>query len=168
MHELWLWRVNNITVATQYLVRLSWQGDNCKLFMTALISGSDLDEIIIMGDFQLQARLKCCCKHSRNLHGATHTILEYALLSVQAVYAQLLLFFVNVWHHRILIVSTWNVGQMRVRSQSHPDYYSGQCQLGQYSTTLTHVVKLLSMYQAPSLCHLTRYTICIVMETFSL
>jgi len=64
--------------------------------MTALVSGSDLDEIIIMGDFQLQAQLKCCCKHSRNLHGATHTIQEYALLSVQAIYAELLLFFVNV------------------------------------------------------------------------
>ena len=30
------------------------------------------------------------------------------------------------------------------------------------STTLTHVVKLVSIYQAPSLCHLTRYIICIV------
>jgi len=78
-------------------------------------------------------------------------------------YAQLLLFFVDVWHHQILIVTTWNVSHMQVRSQSYPDYYSDQCQLGQYSTTLTHVVKLLSMYQAPSLWHLTRYTICIVM-----
>jgi len=53
MHELWPWRVNNITVAhcnfdvaTQYqwlLVRLSWQGDNCKLFMITLVSGSDLE-----------------------------------------------------------------------------------------------------------------------------
>jgi len=64
--------------------------------MTALESGSDLDKIIILGDFQLQARLKCCCKHSRNLHGATHTFQEYALLSVQAIYTQLLLFFVDV------------------------------------------------------------------------
>jgi len=64
------------------------------------------------------------------------------------------------------------VDHMQVRSQSHPDYYSGQCQLGhdQYSTTLTHVVKLLStcMYQAPSLCHLTRYIICIVIWVFRL
>ena len=64
--------------------------------MTALVCGSDLNEIIIMEDFQLQDRLKCCCKPSINLHGATHTIQEYALLSVQAKYAQLLLFFVDV------------------------------------------------------------------------
>jgi len=56
--------------------------------MTALVSGSDLDEI--MGDFQLQAQLKCCCKLAWS-----HTQ-EYALLSVQAIYAQLLLFFVDV------------------------------------------------------------------------
>jgi len=74
--------------------------------MIALVSGFDLDEIIIMGDFQLQARLKCCYKHSKNLHGATLTIQEYALLSVQAIYVQLLLFFVDVGHHRILTVST--------------------------------------------------------------
>jgi len=71
--------------------------------MTAFVSGSDLDEIIFMGDFQLQAQLKCCCKDSRNLHGATHTIQEYALLSLQAIYAQLLLFFVDIKHHRILV-----------------------------------------------------------------
>ena len=71
--------------------------------MTTLISGSDLDEIIIIGHFQLQAQLKCCCKHSRNLHGATHTIQEYALLSVQVIFAQLLLFFVDVGHHQILV-----------------------------------------------------------------
>ena len=41
-------------------------------------------------------------KYSRNLQGATHTIQEYALLSVQAIYAQLLLFSVDVWYHLIL------------------------------------------------------------------
>ena len=52
-------------------------------FMTALLSGSNLDEM--MGDFQLQAQLRCCSKHSRKLHGATYTFQEYALLSVQAI-----------------------------------------------------------------------------------
>jgi len=59
--------------------------------MTALVSGSELNEIV--GDFQLQAQLKCRSKH---LHGATYTIQKYALLSVQAIYGQLLLFFVDV------------------------------------------------------------------------
>jgi len=71
--------------------------------MIALVSGSDLVEIIIMGDFQLQARLKCCCKHSRNLHGATYTIQQYALLSMQAIYAQLLLLGMRSLDHCIYL-----------------------------------------------------------------
>ena len=62
-----------------------------------------MDEIMV--DFQLQAQLKCCCKYSRNLYGATHTVQEYALLSVQAIYTQLLLFSVDVWHHQILVTT---------------------------------------------------------------
>ena len=110
----------------------------------------------IMGGFQLQARLKCCYKHLRNLHGAKHTIQEYALASYICPVIAVLSGRMASLDPCLYLKCRSHAGQIPVSSRLL------------FSTTLTHVVKQLSIHQAPSLCHLPRYIICIVMWTFRL
>jgi len=145
-------------VATQYqwlLVRLfSWQGDNCKAIH---------DSTLHLALTWMRSREAFSYKFNWNaVVNTQETCMEphtsfrnIFLLSVQASYCCPLCMVSSD-----PCFSLKCVGRIQITIQVNANWVS--------STTLTHIVKLISIHQAPSLFHLTRYIICIVMWTFRL